>query len=612
MKNLVIGTAGHIDHGKSALVRALTGIEPDRWEEERRRGITIDLGFAHLTLTRQGRAVRLAFVDVPGHERFVRNMLAGAGGIDAVMLVIAADESIMPQTREHFDICRMLGIRHGVIVLTKCDLVSAGLLDLVKLEAEEFVRGSFLAGASVCAVSAKTGEGLKELAETLALLSDHMPAKSAERRLRLPIDRSFTMKGFGTVVTGTMVSGRLATEQEVEVQPSGRLLRVRGLQVHGEPAGEAVAGQRVAVNLANVEAPELARGMTLCEPGVLRAVQRLDAEIELLPASPPLKHGAAVHFHAWTSETAARVKLLAANLLAPGEKTWARILLEHPVLLLPGDRFILRSFSPTVTIAGGCVVDIDAPQRMRRAHLGLRTALLATASLPERVALLAREAAHGLPAQELIARTGAVRGEFEDRAWFVDPLWIDGRRAEMETLLAAFHKQNPLLAGMPLEELRSRALAGAAPAVVQEILAQSPGLVVEGETIRLRSHSLSLDTREAAAIHAIEQAFQRGGLAAPATAEVLAGSGVDPAKARSLFQLLVRQRRLVKVSAELTYHAGALEELRGLLAARKGVRFTVGEFKEWTGVSRKYAIPLLEYLDRERITRREGDARLVV
>ena len=612
MKNLVIGTAGHIDHGKSALVRALTGIEPDRWEEERRRGITIDLGFAHLTLSHEGRAVRLAFVDVPGHERFVRNMLAGAGGIDVVMLAIAADESIMPQTREHFDICRLLGVRHGLVVLTKCDLVSAELLDLVKLEAGEFVRGSFLAGAPVLAVSAKTGEGLKELAGTLALLAETIPEKNSARHLRLPIDRSFTMKGFGTVVTGTMVSGRLATGQEVEVHPSGRRLRVRGLQVHGQPAREAAAGQRAAVNLANVEAPELARGMTLCEPGVLRPVQRLDAEIELLPSSPPLKHGASVHFHAWTSETGARVKLLEANQLVPGGKAWARLLLEQPVLLLPGDRFILRAFAPAVTIAGGCVVDIDGPPRMRRVHLAQRTALLATATLPERVALLARESAHGLPARELIARTGAVCGEVEDRAWFVDPQWSAARRAEMERLLAAFHKQNPLLAGMPLEELRSRVLPQAAPAVVQEILEQSPGLVVEGESIRLRSHAMSLDTREEAALDAMERAFLRGGLAVPAMAEVLAGSGVDAAKARSLLQLLLRQRRLVKVSAELMYHSIALEELRSLLAARKGVRFTVGEFKEWTGVSRKYAIPLLEYLDRERVTRRDGDARLVV
>ncbi|MCC7234845.1 MAG: selenocysteine-specific translation elongation factor [Bryobacterales bacterium] len=612
MKNLVIGTAGHIDHGKSALVRALTGIEPDRWEEERRRGITIDLGFAHLTLSHEGRAVRLAFVDVPGHERFVRNMLAGAGGIDVVMLAIAADESIMPQTREHFDICRLLGVRHGLVVLTKCDLVSAELLDLVKLEAGEFVRGSFLAGAPVLAVSAKTGEGLKELAGTLALLAETIPEKNSARHLRLPIDRSFTMKGFGTVVTGTMVSGRLATGQEVEVHPSGRRLRVRGLQVHGQPAREAAAGQRAAVNLANVEAPELARGMTLCEPGVLRPVQRLDAEIELLPSSPPLKHGASVHFHAWTSETGARVKLLEANQLVPGGKAWARLLLEQPVLLLPGDRFILRAFAPAVTIAGGCVVDIDGPPRMRRVHLAQRTALLATATLPERVALLARESAHGLPARELIVRTGAVCGEVEDRAWFVDPQWSAARRAEMERLLAAFHKQNPLLAGMPLEELRSRVLPQAAPAVVQEILEQSPGLVVEGESIRLRSHAMSLDTREEAALDAMERAFLRGGLAVPAMAEVLAGSGVDAAKARSLLQLLLRQRRLVKVSAELMYHSIALEELRSLLAARKGVRFTVGEFKEWTGVSRKYAIPLLEYLDRERVTRRDGDARLVV
>ncbi|MBK7927242.1 MAG: selenocysteine-specific translation elongation factor [Bryobacterales bacterium] len=616
MKHLVLGTAGHIDHGKSALVRALTGIEPDRWEEEKRRGITIDLGFAHLILGAPPHALRAAFIDVPGHERFVRNMLAGAGGIDAVLLVIAADESVMPQTREHFDICRLLGIRHGLIVITKSDLVSPDLTDLVRLEAEDFVRGSFLDGAPILPVSAKTGAGLDDLKSALLALASRIEGKSSARPLRLPIDRSFTLKGFGTVVTGTLISGRLRADDEVEVHPLGRTLRVRGLQVHGDAAPEATAGQRTAVNLAAVEATDLARGMTLAPPGLLRSTQRIDAEIELLPSARPLKHNAPLHFHAWTSETPAKVKLLETNLLQPGHKTWARLLLDQPVLLLPGDRFILRSFAPPITIAGGAVIDIDPPLRQRRAALAQRTAALATANIPERIAQLVRESPHGLSPAELIARTGLRRDELSTQGpppdWFVDPHWIAARRTDIEAALAAFHKRNPLLPGMPLEELRSRTLADAPPFLLDHIARDWPALVITAETARLASHAIAFQDDEAAALDKIESAFASGGLAVPATDEVLAQSGVDPAKAKTLLQLLLRQRRLIKVSPELVYHAQAIDALRQLLAARKGTRFSVTEFKDWTGVSRKYAIPLLEFLDRERLTRRDGDSRLIL
>jgi len=608
MKHLVLGTAGHIDHGKSALVRALTGIEPDRWEEERRRGITIDLGFAHLDLD----SLRIAFIDVPGHERFIRNMLAGAGGIDAVVLVVAADESIMPQTREHFDICRLLGIRHGVVALTKSDLVSEELLELVRMEIEEFMRGSFLEGAPVIAVSAKTGAGLEELKRELLVLAGRVAGKDSSQHLRLPVDRSFTLKGFGTVVTGTLISGCVESEQEVEMHPLGRVLRVRGLQVHNESATRASAGQRTAVNLVGVEAVELGRGMTLAEPGVLRSTTRVDAEIELLATARALKHGAPIHFHAWTSETAAKVQLLEANFLEPGSRGMARLSLEHPVLLLPGDRFILRTFAPPVTVAGGVVVDIDGPERMRRPQLAKRTAELAAGTAQQRVERLVRESAFGMPSAELVARTGLRHEELNGGPWFVDREWLNQRRAAMEAALAAFHKQNPLLPGMPLEELRSRALGDAPAFLMDHVLRESPTLVTEKETIRLRSHQLAFQEDEAAAIEKIEAAFAAGALAVPATNEVLARCGVEPARARALLQVLLRQGRLIKVSPELVYHAGAIEGLRTLLAGKKGARFSVSEFKNWTGVSRKYAIPLLEFLDHQRVTRREGETRLVV
>jgi selenocysteine-specific elongation factor len=608
MKHLVLGTAGHIDHGKSALVRALTGIEPDRWEEERRRGITIDLGFAHLDLD----SLRIAFIDVPGHERFIRNMLAGAGGIDAVVLVVAADESIMPQTREHFDICRLLGIRHGVVALTKSDLVSEELLELVRMEIEEFMRGSFLEGAPVIAVSAKTGAGLEELKREFRGLAGRVAGKDSSRHLRLPVDRSFTLKGFGTVVTGTLISGCVESEQEVEMHPLGRVLRVRGLQVHNESATRAFAGQRTAVNLVGVEAAELGRGMTLAEPGILRSTTRVDAEIELLATARALKHGAPIHFHAWTSETAAKVQLLEANFLEPGSRGMARLSLEHPVLILPGDRFILRTFAPPVTVAGGVVVDIDGPERMRRPQLAKRTAELAAGTAQQRVERLVRESAFGMPSAELVARTGLRDEELNGGPWFVDREWLNQRRAAMEAALAAFHKQNPLLPGMPLEELRSRALGDAPAFLMDHVLRESPTLVTEKETIRLRSHQLAFQEDEAAAIEKIEAAFAAGALAVPATNEVLARCGVEPARARALLQVLLRQGRLIKVSPELVYHAGAIEGLRTLLAGKKGARFSVSEFKNWTGVSRKYAIPLLEFLDHQRVTRREGETRLVI
>ncbi|MGH9804076.1 MAG: selenocysteine-specific translation elongation factor, partial [Candidatus Acidiferrales bacterium] len=409
MKHVVIGTAGHIDHGKSALVEALTGTDPDRWEEEKRRGITIDLGFAHLDLAApDGSPLRLGFVDVPGHERFVRNMLAGVGGIDLVLLVIAADESIKPQTREHFDICRLLGIQRGLTVLTKADLVEADVLGLVRLEAEEFLRGSFLEGASIVAVSSKTGAGLEALKAELARAATAVPGKDASQIFRLPIDRAFVMKGFGTVVTGTLVAGSVGREEEVEVFPSGRRLRVRGVQVHGEAVEQAFAGQRTALNLAGVEASELERGITLAAPGFFQATVRVDARLRLLPSARPLKDGARVHFHQGTAERIAELRLLEGGKLEPGGEAFAQLRLDAPLLVLPGDRFILRQFSPVITIGGGQVLDIQ-PRRHKRGDAEVRAFLntLAGGSRQEVVAaLLAQEREGVLEARALVARTG--------------------------------------------------------------------------------------------------------------------------------------------------------------------------------------------------------------
>ncbi len=612
MLSIVAGTAGHIDHGKTALVRALTGIDTDRLEEEKRRGISIDLGFAHLELPS---GLRVSFIDVPGHERFVRNMLAGVGGIDLVLLVVAADEGIKPQTREHFDICRLLGIPNGIVVLTKCDAVDAELVDIVRLEVEEFVAGSFLEGAPMIPTSATTGAGLDALKAEIARLAKSAQARDAARPFRLPVDRSFSIRGFGTVVTGTLIAGALAADQEVEVYPVGLLPRVRGLQVHGQPAARAIAGQRTAVNLAGVEAQDIARGMTLAPPGVFRAASRVEAELDLLPGAKPLKQRAPVHFHAGAAEVEAELRILSgAAAVQPGERALVRLLLRDPVLLLPGDRFIVRMFSPVVTIGGGRILDIDPPRRLRASFERAR-ALAATA--PQALGeLLVAESPFGISRHELTARTGleALRGPgiVELGDWRIAPAVLAALLAQLHEAVKEFHRKSPLAPGMPREELRQRTLPGAPAFLLDALLAQAKTLAAEGDVVRLASHQVAFRADEAEALARIEAAFHTAGLAVPATAQVLASSGVEPSRGRALLQILLRGRKLVKVGEELIFHADAIESLRTLLAARRGCRFGVAEFKDWTGVSRKYAIPLLEYLDRERVTRRDGEQRVVL
>ena len=623
MRHIIVGTAGHIDHGKTALVKALTGIDTDRLEEEKRRGISIDLGFAHLDLPPH---LRLGFIDVPGHERFVKNMLAGVAGIDLVLLVIAADESIMPQTREHFDICRLLGIRHGLIALTKADLVPSDLIDLVRLEVEEFVAGSFLDGAPIIPVSATTAAGLGNLRGALEQGAAAVAGKDASRHPRLAIDRSFSMRGHGAVVTGTLMSGTFALQDEVELYPVGKRARIRGLQVHGAPVERAEAGERTAVNLAGIDSSEARRGMALAPPGLYRTTRQVDCVFDLLPGAHPLKHRAPVHFHAGTAEVEAQVRLIrSTDAMRPGTRANVRFLLHDPLLLLPGDRFIVRMFSPVVTIGGGVVLDIDAPPRVRRAHLDERLKKLAAAKPAERVAVLVAESGHGMSVNDLVARTGLLAseigsigesGEFvylpDPHAWLASRAWTEEKLAGFREILKGFHRRNPLQPGLPKEELRSRELAKAPGFLLDALLARTKDIVSDGETIRLASHRVALKQDEEEAVEKIEALFRNGGLAVPSTPEVLAKSGVEAARARSLLQILLRNRKLLHVGEDLIYHASAIDTLRQMLAARKGVRFSVADFKEWTGVSRKYAIPLLEFLDRERITRREGDARTVL
>ena len=475
MKAVIVGTAGHIDHGKSALVRALTGTDPDRLEEEKRRGITIDIGFANLDLkAASGENLRLGFVDVPGHERFVRNMLAGIGGIDLVLLVIAADESVKPQTREHFDICRLLSVQRGITVLTKADLVDAETLEVVRMEVAEYLQGSFLdpASAPIVAVSSKTGEGLDELKRELARLATETPVKNASAALRLPIDRVFTMKGFGTVITGTLISGSVRKDDELEVHPGGKRLRVRGVQVHGAAAEKAIAGQRTALNLAGVEVSELARGMMLTAAGLFRPTSQVSVELRLLPSAKPLRDRARVHLHAFTAETIAEVSLLEGKQLKPGQSGLARLKLDSPLLLLPGDRFIVRQFSPVITIGGGQVLDASEPARRVKGdeRLAFVKAVAAADAVDVLSARVARRGTAGLSVAEAVAETGWLPARVQEisnqlqkagEVTLCDGLLLTSERfaalrQQMVAAVERFHKENPLVAGINQEQLREQ------------------------------------------------------------------------------------------------------------------------------------------------------------
>jgi selenocysteine-specific elongation factor len=632
MKSIIVGTAGHIDHGKTALVKALTGIDADRLQEEKRRGITIDLGFAHMHLpTPNGETLRLGFVDVPGHERFVRNMLAGVGGIDLVLLVIAADEAIKPQTREHFDILQLLGVQSGITVLTKSDTVDAETLEVVRLEVEEFLRGTFLdvSKSPIVAVSSLTGAGLDELKRAMVEAAAEVQPRDSHVIARLPIDRVFTMKGFGTVVTGTLVAGTVRREDELEVFPTGRRVRVRGMQVHGKIADAAIAGQRTALNLAGASTDDLARGMTLAPPATFEKTRGADVSLRLLAsATRPLKNRARVHFHSYALETVAEVVLHGTKQVAPGEQAFARLKMHEAELLLPGDRFILRQFSPVVTMGGGIVLDASPIPRMP-GHGDFLKVLAGGRDLPILRARITRRNHHGISISQLIGETGRTKSFIEaqlsqavneGRVLRLAELLID--TSSLERLkryivgsVEAFHEENPLVGGIAKEQLREE--VGASAEVFDAVLGmliRNKKMELSSDLVRLPGHGVVMKDEEAESKKNIEDAFSAAGLNVPALREVIAGLKIDKVRAQKIVTLLLRDKILIKVSDELVFHRSALQELRRQLAAHKVKSRTidVGKFKELTGVSRKYAIPLLEYLDRERVTRRVGDAREIL
>jgi selenocysteine-specific elongation factor len=609
-------------------VRALTGTDPDRLPEEKARGITIDLGFAHVDLAD---GVVASFVDVPGHERFVRNMLAGASGIEAVVLVVAADESVMPQTREHFEICRLLGVPRGLVALTKCDAAAEDAQAVAAAEVAELVSGSFLEGAPVLRVSARTGLGLDELRAALAALARDAPRRSPGALARLPVDRVFTMKGFGTVVTGTLASGSLAVGDELEVLPSGRRARVRGIQVHGASVGAAVAGTRTALNLAGVETADVARGDLLVRPGTLQATAMLDVELSLLGDSPPLEDGDRVRVHAASAEVLARVRLLEAGPLAPGGRALAQLRLEGRTAVGRHDRLVIRSYSPATTIGGAWVVDPLPPRRRARDAAAVARLRDAAGLVEAAEGIVGEAGTAGVELPRVAARLTASVDELgaalassrEVASLGTDPpvllgrLALDRLQAETIAALEAYHRDNPLRPAMPRQELRARLFDGARAAVFERVLGD---LAAAGrarllpEAVALAGHEVRLSDEEEQARRVLLEAAAAAGLAGIEVAALAAARRMPADLLQRVARVLVGESALVRVGTSALVARGPLDELARKVRERwpKGSKLEVGAFKDLTGLTRKHAIPLLEYLDRTRLTRRAGDDRIVI
>ena len=629
-KYLIAGTAGHIDHGKTSLVKALTGIDTDRLKEEKARGITIELGFAHLDLTG---GVRLGIVDVPGHERFVRTMVAGVGGIDLVMLVIAADEGVMPQTREHLDICRLLGVQRGLVVLTKCDLVEQEWLGLVTEEVRDYLAGSFLEGAAIVTMSSRTGEGLDTLRNELARLAHTVPEREHAGPFRLPVDRVFTMPGFGAVVTGTLWSGAIRVGAAVEVLPSGRMGRVRGLQVYGRREEQGVAGQRVAVNLQGIDHHELTRGETLTPPGLFRTTRTVDVLLDSLPSSRELKHRSTVRVHSGAAETSAQVILPERETLRPGESAPAQLRLREPLLLFSGDPFVLRRHSPATTIGGGRVLDPDPLRRRRRNEdaVELLTAL-SGADAAAKIRLLVRESRlSGIGVNEIGFRGGLSHSVLdtvliqllsggdlvqvlkEPRMLLTRGAFIELEK-HLQAALGAFLAENPLREGMGKEELKGRLPKRSDPRFFGAILAamvKAGMLIVERDLVKPASGKAIPATERGWVRDALEAALQQGGVEPPTVKELSDCLKSPEKELLEHLAVLVREGRAIRAASDLYFAPEPLAALRDRLTAflKERGEITPSGFRELSGLSRKFMIPVLEYFDSIKLTIRVGDVR---
>jgi len=631
MKQIILGTAGHIDHGKTSLIRALTGINTDRLKEEQRRGITIELGFASMDLPS---GQHLGIVDVPGHEKFVKNMVAGATGIDLVAMVIAADEGVMPQTREHMEICSLLGIQFGLVVLTKIDMVEAEWLELVTEDIREFLSDSFLKDAPICPVSSTTGQGLPEFVAALDALSKNVTGRSAGGLFRLPVDRVFTMKGFGTVITGTLFSGKIEVGEQVAIYPSGITTKVRGLQVHNQAVQEAQVGQRTAINLQGIEKTAIHRGDVVARPETLVPSYMVDVSLQYLSSNPKaIKNRAKVRFHTGTSEVMGKLVLMDREELQPGEETVAQVRLDAPVTILKDDRYVLRSYSPVRTIGGGRIltpvarkhkgVDAEAAQEIETLVDGNPTELI---DYHVRAAYY-----KGAPFAELLVLTNLPEKKLDtalqpllsgksisliDKAARIyihrEVLELLGKRALDH--LGRYHEANPLKGGMSKEELKSKV-----PPVVSDRLfhmmlgelTRKDAIVVEGDQVRRKDHTVTLGIDQADIREKILSAYEKGGFTPPYFKEVSASVGMAPSQAKDVLSLLVKEKRLVKVKEELYFSASAMTEIEKRLVAflKQNGEISMPQFKELTGTSRKYSVPLMEYFDASQLTLRIGDVR---
>jgi len=631
MKQIVLGTAGHIDHGKTSLIKALTGIDTDRLKEEKARGITIELGFAHLELPG---GELLGIVDVPGHEKFVKNMVAGATGIELVALVIAADEGVMPQTREHLDICELLKIQHGLIVLTKIDMVDSDWLELVREDINEYMANTFLADAPIVEVSSVTGEGLKDLIQILDKLVQKIPERDLGHFFRLPIDRVFSMKGFGTVITGTTISGKIRTGDETTIYPLGINSKIRGLQVHNREMNEIRSGLRTAVNLQGIERAKIQRGNILASRDSLRTTYMVDVSLDLLSSAPrKLKNRAKVRFHSGTSEIISTVVLLDRDELDPGETCFAQIRLNEPTALLRDDRYVLRSYSPIRTIGGGRALNTLPRKKKRFSEAVLSEMnLLFSGDLNEIIEYFVSsgrfrgveqkklpfltntgkkkldETLKGLKAQKKIILYDKERGVLIHRDFFKKA------RDEILDTLTRYHKKFPLKEGLAKEELRSRTAGAANAKLFNHLISQlvREGAVVQDkELVHLKDHQVTLAQDQEKIRRELEKIYTKSRLQPPYFQEIKekfpGNTGAE------VLEVMVKEGGILKIKEDLYFHRKAIDELKSELIDfldRNG-EITTPQFKEMTGASRKYTIPLIEYFDRTQVTVRVGDTRVL-
>jgi len=632
MKHVILGTAGHIDHGKTSLVKALTGVDTDRLKEEKERGITIELGFTFLDLPS---GTRLGIVDVPGHERFVKHMVAGAWGIDLVALVIAADEGVMPQTKEHLDICTLLKVKKGLIILTKMDLVDRELLEMVKEEVSEAVRNTFLKEAPILAVSSTTGEGIQPLISVLDNLSKEVEEKSSDGLFRLPIDRVFIMKGFGTVATGTIVSGEITLGETVEILPSGIEGKIRNIQVYNQSVEKAEAGQRAAINIQGIETSEVNRGDVLARPHTLTPTRIIDAYLEYLPGAPrPLKNRTIQRFHIGTNLAAASIYLMDREELSPGEGGFVQFRLDRPIVALPQDRFVIRGSSAIQTCGGGVILDTHPDKHKRFSEKVVSDLTLLRDGSKEEA--LRQHILHagtgGMILDDLLKRVAMapnkaqviLRGMVEKRELIlIDPEKLkvvdfsqyQGLREIVLAQLKEFHVRFPMKSGLAKEELRTKLPSAVDMKLFQILIGElirSEKIVLEKDKLRLPEHRVS-SSDEKGLVKKVEEAILKGGLQPTSPKELSETWSEEEEEIQAVFEHLVHEGILIKIKSGIYFHRTPFEDLKEnlILFLKKNREITTPQFKEMTGVSRKYAIPLIEYFDQIRLTLRLGDKRVL-